>query len=599
MGKIISWGLNKLGFFRLSIQRQIFLALVWLSVFTSIVLGIVVYSVSRNTIEKQYNNAHENSLGVANEIIKLNLKSDIEQARSLLSSTIFINNLTKNNPNSTSFTASTNITLQEQLLKIISSNTEIRDILVVNLSGNIAFATQNDSNQKEIIGYYQDGNILEENWITEADENKGKEIFYANNILFEDGDETFSLVKEIIEPLNYQKIGYLVMNIRKEDAFSKAFGNKDEGYGTDFDMIIARESGTFEKYCLVYSSVDITDKQFEGAVHELYDEDVSDRLLLFTSANNSLSGWDVVNVISKKELASKSNYIAAASFIIGLVLIGLSLPLSYLISGYITKPLYMLEENIMGLGEGKYHVDADFDDSETGRIGQKFKDVVNNNLELENKLIQTNLKEREAELLLMQSQINPHYLYNTLDTLYMMAILKEEDEIAEFVQALSENFRLSLNKGNKLIMVQDEIRRIQAYMKIQNYRFRDRYELNISVGSDILRERILTFILQPLVENAVFHGLEPRAEKGRVTIIGKMTDRNIEFVVEDDGVGIEDMSALENGYGVRNIKERIKLFYGEGYEPVFENTGSGTRVTIVVPRLTTEQVMMGNFENKI
>ncbi len=599
MGKIISWGLQKLGFSRLSIQRQIFLALVWLSVFTSIILGIVVYGVSRNTIEKQYYNAHENSLGVANEIVKLNLKSDIEQARSLLSSTVFVNSLTQKNPKSTSFSASTNIVLQEQLLKIISSNTEIRDILVVNLSGNIAFATQNDSNQKEIIGYYQNGNILAENWITEADENKGKEIFYAHNVLFEDGDETFSLVKEIIEPLSYEKIGYLVMNIRKEDAFSKAFGNKDEGYGTDFDMIIAKDSESDDQYSLVYSSAYITDKQFGGAVHELYDAEVSDRQLLFTTAHNSLSGWDVVNVISKKELASKSNYIAIASFVIGLILIGVSLPLSYVISGYITKPLYVLEENILGLGEGKYHVDAEFDDSETGRIGQKFKDVVNNNLELENKLIQTNLKEREAELLLMQSQINPHYLYNTLDTLYMMAILKEEDEIAEFVQALSENFRLSLNKGNKLIMVQDEIRRIQAYMKIQNYRFRDRYELNISVGADILRERILTFILQPLVENAVFHGLEPRADKGSVNITGKMTDRNIEFVVEDDGIGIEDMSALENGYGVRNIKERIKLFYGEGYEPVFENTGSGTRVTIVVPRLTTEQVMMGNFENKI
>jgi two-component system sensor histidine kinase YesM len=278
------------------------------------------------------------------------------------------------------------------------------------------------------------------------------------------------------------------------------------------------------------------------------------------------------------------------------LLIGISLPLSYTISGYITRPLYVLEENILGRGEGKYHVDAEFDDSETGRIGQKFKDVVNNNLELENKLIKTNLKEREAELLLMQSQINPHYLYNTLDTLYMMAVIKDEDEIAEFVQALSENFRLSLNQGNKLIMIQDEVSRIKAYMKIQNYRFGDRYTLEINIDADLLRERILTFILQPLVENSVFHGLEPRSENGKVTISGEMTDREIKLVVEDDGVGIEDMSALENGYGVRNIKERIKLFYGEKYEPVFENTGHGTRVTIVVPRLTTEQIMMANTD---
>ncbi|MBO6239723.1 MAG: sensor histidine kinase [Butyrivibrio sp.] len=591
MGKMISWGFKKLGFFRLPIQRQIFLALVWLSIFTSIILGIVVYSVSRKTIEDQYNRAHESSIGVASEIVKLNLRSDVEQARSLLSSTIFLHNFVSENRSSTFFSASSNILIQDQLLKIISSNTEIRDILVVNCAGNIAFATQNDSNQKEIIHYYRDNDILNSFWIEEAEENKGKEVFYSRNVIFDDKNETFSLVKEIIEPVDYKKIGFLVMNIRKSDAFSKAFGTKDEGYGTDYDLIMTRDSDD-NQYRLVYSSADLTEMQFREISRAFYNQDNSKNELLFTSAHNNLSGWDVVNVISKKELAAQSNYIALVSLIIGIVLVGISLPLSYTISGYITKPLYILEENIMGLGEGKYHVDAEFDDSEAGRIGQKFKDVVNNNLELENKLIQTNLKEREAELLLMQSQINPHYLYNTLDTLYMMAIIKNEDEIAEFVQALSENFRLSLNKGNKLIMVQDEIRRIQAYMKIQNYRFKDRYTLKINVSADLLRERMLTFILQPLVENAVFHGLEPRSEKGKVVIEGRLTDRNIEFVVEDDGVGIEDMSALENGYGVRNIKERIKLFYGEGYEPVFENTGSGTKVTIVVPRITTEQMIL-------
>ena len=600
MGKIISWGLQKIGFFRLSIQKQIFLALVWLSVLMSVILGIVVYSVSRKTIEKQYNRAHANSLGVASEIVKLNLRSDVAQARSLLSSSVFLNNLVKENPDSKSFSAFANSEIQDQLLHIISSNTEIRDLLVVNCAGNIAFVSQNDLNKRQVIHYYQSDDILKEPWIAMAEEAKGKEIFFSDNIIFEDQNETFSLVKEIIEPVNYTKIGFLVMNIRKEDSFSKVFGAKDEGYGTDFDLIIAPDPLIEGRYKLVYSSVVMNIRQFKEITDAYYKDGGSGNGYLFTSAHNNLSGWDIVNVISKKELASQSNYITISALIIGLVLIAISLPLSYSISGYITRPLYVLEENILGLGEGRYHVDAEFDDSETGRIGQKFKDVVNNNLELENKLIQTNLKEREAELLLMQSQINPHYLYNTLDTLYMMAIIKNEDEIAEFVQALSENFRLSLNKGNKLIMVQDEVNRIKAYMKIQNYRFENRYSLQINIGADLLRERILTFILQPLVENAVFHGLEPRAEKGTVKITGEMTDRMIQFVVEDDGVGIQDMNLLENGYGVRNIKERIKLFYGEKYEPVFENTGCGTRVTIVVPKLTPEQIMMGNKnDNKL
>ncbi len=598
MGKIVVWFLKKTGYSRLSIQRQILLALIWMSIFTSIILGVVVYGVSRKTIEDQYLKAHENSLGVASEVIKLNLKSNVEEARSLLASNGFLSYFKKENNGSSFFSASTNMILSDYIMDIISSNKEIRDILIVNMAGNIAFTSQNDNNQSLVQHYYQGDKILDEAWVEDARRQKGKEIFFPDNVIFDDEDETFSLVKEIIDPNEYEEIGFLVMNIRKADALSGAFSGMDEGYGTDYELIVAKDPDKEDGYNLVYSTSEISREQFKTVVNAYYLEESDTGAYLFAGKNNSLSGWDVINVITKSELAAQSNYIALVAIVIGLALVGISLPLSFVISGYITKPLYMLEENIMNLGEGKYHVDAEFDDSETGRIGQKFKDVVNNNLELENKLIQTNLKEREAELLLMQSQINPHYLYNTLDTLYMMAIIKDEDEIAEFVQALSENFRLSLNKGNKLIMVQDEIRRIQAYMKIQNFRFRDRYTLKIEVGAELLRERILTFILQPLVENSVFHGLEPRGSKGIVSIIGELSEREMTFIVEDDGVGIEDMDALENGYGVRNIKERIRLFYGDGYMPVFENTGSGTKVTIRVPRITTEKMMIENIEYK-
>ncbi|WP_026669607.1 sensor histidine kinase [Butyrivibrio sp. AE3006] len=590
----MSFILKKIGFFRLSIQRQIFLALVWLSLLTALILGIVVYSVSKRTIEDQYYKAYENSLGVASEVIKLSLRSDIEQARSLLTENAFIVSLKEGNEEARTFSASRNKIIQEFLQDIISSNNEIRDILVVNAYGNISFVSQNDDNLRKVQKYYYEEEILSESFIEDASEAKGKEVFYPGNVIFDDENETFSLVKEIIDPVNYKHIGFLIMNIRKENALSGAFGRMDEAYGTDYEMIVAKDRQNENSYELVYATADISKEQFMEVTAAYYSE-AENPDYLFEGRHNNLSDWDIINVISKAELGNHSKYIAMVDIVIGAILIAIALPISYMISGYITRPLYLLEENIQSLGEGNYHVDTEFDDSEPGRIGQKFKDVVNNNLELEKKLIQTELKEREAELLLMQTQINPHYLYNTLDTLYMMAIIKNEDEIAEFVQALSENFRLTLNKGNKLIMVEDEVRRIQAYMKIQSYRFRGKYSLEINMGADILRERILTFILQPLVENAVFHGLETQADKGTVTVSGELGSDDMTFIVEDDGVGIKDMTVLESGYGVRNIRERIKLFYGEEYMPVFENTGHGTRVTITVPRITTAKMMEENF----
>jgi two-component system sensor histidine kinase YesM len=152
-------------------------------------------------------------------------------------------------------------------------------------------------------------------------------------------------------------------------------------------------------------------------------------------------------------------------------------------------------------------------------------------------------------------------------------------------------FKLSLNKGAKLIPIGDEIARIQAYLKIQNYRFQDRYDLKIDIEDDLRKEYILTFILQPLVENSVLHGLEPKPGSGIIKISGKIVDGLIELYVCDDGVGIEDMDRIDRGYGLKNVRERIRLFYGEEYGIRFANKeDGGTIAKISIPQLSVEEV---------
>lgn len=215
--------------------------------------------------------------------------------------------------------------------------------------------------------------------------------------------------------------------------------------------------------------------------------------------------------------------------------------------------------------------------------------MVNNNLDLHEKLLHSEIREKEAELLLLQSQINPHFLYNTLDSLYFMAVIEHADEIAEMVLALSDTFKLSLNRGEKLIEVGDEIEKIKAYMKLQNMRYHNRFDLRIDIDEAMMDRKILTFILQPVVENAVYHGLEPKmGNECYIHLSGRMKkegdDRFMEFRIKDNGVGIVDMSQLEEGYGVKNIKERLFLFYGEKAGIRYESeAGEGTEVTIRVP----------------
>ena len=256
---------------------------------------------------------------------------------------------------------------------------------------------------------------------------------------------------------------------------------------------------------------------------------------------------------------------------------------AHMIAMKIYMPLKKLERTMQSVEEGTRNITEEFDDSEIGLLGQKFKEMVNNNLVLRERLLYAKIRQREQELHLLQEQINPHFLYNALDALYCMAIVHEEDEIATMVAALSDNFKLSLNKGSNLIMVKDEIQHIRSYITIQNMRYKDRFHLKIQVDEDLMEKKILKLLLTPFVENAVYHGLETKMGDGNIWITGQVNENRIIFTIIDDGVGIDDMSKLDKGYGINNVRERIKLYYGENSEvTITSEPGKGTRVKIIL-----------------
>ncbi len=595
---------------RLSIRKQIFVALVAIVVITTMAFGAALYAASSRTISQEYEKAHANGIEVAGNLLDSNLRSIIDEERSYLTNTAFLENLAKGTAGSRTFPASTNRAIVSQMQKTLFSGTAIRDILVVNTAGNVAFASQNDSNRQYIQRYFHTDSILAQSWVQDAVDARGKEVFYPYNVLFTDGgssadhaEEAFSVVKMLAGKEGNAR-GFLVFNVRK-NYLSSVFGTEDEGYDTSDYLIIdagggagdaSAQSGSGETAdalgnspALVYSSVPVDTEELQDILNAFRTRD--DRTFIFTTRPSSVNQWEVVNVISRQELSSRSSYILLMAVLMMLALIGTSIPLSSYIAGMITRPLQTLEGTIRDVEGGSLKVEAQFDDSEVGRIGSQFKNLVNNNLELKESLLKSEIRERDAQLQLLQSQINPHFLYNTLDALYLMAIIRNEDEIADFVQALSDNFKLSLNKGSRVIRIEEELKRIEAYMKIQNYRFQNRYTLEIQVEDCLKPVYLLTFVLQPLVENAVVHGLEPKPGPGTIRMTGVKAGENMRLQVLDDGVGIADPETLERGYGIRNVRERLRLFYGQEASLRFHNReGGGTCAEIVVPILSEEKV---------
>jgi two-component system sensor histidine kinase YesM len=220
-------------------------------------------------------------------------------------------------------------------------------------------------------------------------------------------------------------------------------------------------------------------------------------------------------------------------------------------------------------------------------------------------LLAAKIKEQEhlkkVELRALQAQINPHFLYNTLDTIIWLAEANKTDQVVEIVRALSSFFRIALSKGQDWITIRQEIEHVRSYLTIQKMRYRDILDYKVEVDEDILDGAILKLTLQPLVENALYHGIKNKRNGGTITVRAKRTDQNMVLLeVQDDGVGFtrykltriqeeidndsDEITLKESGFGLENVNKRVKLFYGKQYGlSINSQYLEGTQVIVAIP----------------
>ncbi len=238
---------------------------------------------------------------------------------------------------------------------------------------------------------------------------------------------------------------------------------------------------------------------------------------------------------------------------------------------------------------------------EITELGMSFNIMIGKIRELLDSKIKEQENLKKAELRALQAQINPHFLYNTLDTIIWMAESKRTDQVIEIVSALSNFFRISLSKGKDWITIGEEIERTRSYLTIQKMRYRDILDFQIETDGEVLDYTILKLILQPLVENALYHGIKNKRQGGTITVRAKQSSNDGEILleVEDNGIGftpeklahlqaeLDDDSGeikLESGFGIGNVNQRIKLYYGKQYGLSLRSEyNTGTCATLIVP----------------
>lgn len=284
-----------------------------------------------------------------------------------------------------------------------------------------------------------------------------------------------------------------------------------------------------------------------------------------------------------------------------LILLIVSWPLSSIISNNLSKSTKKLLASMEKFESGDFSERVSLEaEDEIGNLARAFNHMAAETQALIERNYVMALKEREIELNALQAQINPHFLYNVLDSLYWEAIDSDNEKLGDDILALSELFRLLLSQGESEITVGKEIELISHYLRIQEMRFSRRFSYQIDVDDNIKGYKISKLLLQPFVENAIVHGFEMKQEEGYVYISGKEKDKKMEFLIEDDGAGMDQEKAdqlLEAGqqegypnlrighYAIRNIKERLDLRYGENNYvlKIISNKGEGTKVYIVIP----------------
>lgn len=318
---------------------------------------------------------------------------------------------------------------------------------------------------------------------------------------------------------------------------------------------------------------------------------------MYSISRSEKTGWTVVDCVRVEELLRRSNEAQSIYVLVAIGLMAVALFFSRFVAKSITLPIQRLCDSMERVQEGDFSVSDIVVDSENeiGSLTKSFNVMTQRIHELMAQNIWEQEAKRKSELKALQSQINPHFLYNTLDSIIWMAEGKKNEEVVLMTASLARLLRQSISNEDELVSIGQEIEYARGYLTIQKMRYKDKLEFWIEVEPSILNIRLIKLVLQPVIENAIYHGLKYKESRGLLLVKGFMKNGNAVLQVIDDGVGM-DQETLDhiyerhkvdyhsNGVGIYNVQKRLQLYYGNEYGIVYESKpGEGTTATITIP----------------
>lgn len=482
----------------------------------------------------------------------------------------------------------------KSIYNFVKFNHEIAGIMIVNSNGGYI---------SDVMNKVSRDSLTTEEWYLKAYNNpENIQLFTKpigrniDNIFRYSADEVFSMSKAVIDSSTKQIKGVILIDI-KLDAIKEIIENSKPGTA---GFVYVMDSNKQIVYTPVNNTVyRIKNEWIEEINNEIIIKNINGENYQLTKFKSKYTGWETIGVFPESESLRVIEYIRYSSLIIALVALVIAEMLVVVFTRSIVKPMYKLKQLMKRAQEGDLTVsfNAKYND-EVGELGNSFNNMVKEISNLINLVQKEEKSKRIAEMNVLQAQIKPHFMYNTLDTIRWMAEEHNEENIVEIIEAFTNLLRISLSKGKEMISVNDELNHVQSYLIIQKIRYEDKLDYEIQFDENILEYQLIKLILQPLVENAIYHGIKEKRGNGKILITGKIEGNMLCFTVSDNGKGMEEEvlnkinkmltnsgeNKIEIGYGIFNVNERIRIIYGEEYGLKYKSVyGEGTIVELRHP----------------
>lgn len=432
-------------------------------------------------------------------------------------------------------------------------------------------------------------------WLKSVEDRKGQPTFMATHEVKSTSGtayQVFSIARELRSFNSGKRLGYIVIDVNPtviENILSQVtFGEKESIYVVDkHGSEVVQKDGSAMIHNLAL--------EVQSGV-TLVEADQGDWLVAHVIS--PLTEWTTVGVVPVSELMKDSKVISKSVMVFGVVCVSLALVFSVFIAIRITKPLRELSQLMRKVERGDLQVSFPvIQHDEVGRLGNAFNMMVSRLSELGYLLYETEIREKDAQIAALQSKINPHFLYNTLGSISMYAEVEGNREIVDMANNLSKLLRYSLSGKKERVTLRDELEHVKGYMTIQKMRYEERIHFELDIDDYYLECQVIPLMIQPIVENAINHGLDKGVGEGRIRLSTLQEERILTIIVEDDGVGLtmEQLDEIRKGLNTRelggktgngllNVHRRILLHFGEPYGLSLESMPfQGMKVVMKLP----------------